>query len=461
VFDPDAVIPGTPLADEDQDGDGLENRVDLDADDDGIADIIEAGGVDNNGDGRGDNSTDTDNDGWFNIFDSDNGGSVLPIPDTDGDENENYLDLDSDSDGITDNVEGQTTAAFLPPLGVDANNNGWDDRYDGNTTGVPITLSDNDGVGNPDYLDDDSDGDGFPDWIEGFDDDVDGDALNDLIARADVYEDANGNPLDYFTGDDADSDGIPDFLENSLNGIPNFLDPTTTFYLDFDEDGIIDLYDTDQGGVPSSTPDTDGDGEYDFRDTDDEISLPIELISFEAERFGNDVMLRWKTALEINNDYFIIERSTDGKVFVPIMTKEGTGNSSVEVSYSDLDLNPDNGSNYYRLSQVDYDGKSKRFDDMVRVVDFKSTKLRQVILYPNPTDGKQLFLEMIKPQSGSYQVEIISSAGKLVQQQLFNIESEVLYYEKEMLKGFKLTKGVYNLKVQTDDEIHTFKFVVQ
>jgi hypothetical protein len=68
---------------------------------------------------------------------------------------------------------------------------------------------------------------------------------------------------------------------------------------------------------------------------------------------------------------------------------------------------------------------------------------------------------MTEPAAGNYQVEIISSAGKLIQKKQFSIESEILYYEKEMLRGLNLAKGVYYLKLQKDEEAKSFKFIVQ
>jgi len=459
------VFEASPLEDGDQDGDGLKNRIDLDADNDGIADIIEAGGEDSNGDGKADDFTDENFNGWSNTYDVTEAGENLPVTDTDGDGISNYLDLDSDSDGITDNVEGQTTIAFEPPSGIDFDNDGWDDEYDGDVTGgsngTPIVLSNNDGAGNPDYLDLDSDGDGSPDWIEGFDNDGDGDALNDLITRADNYEAAAGNPLDYVTSDDDDNDGIPDFLEDTNpTDLPDFLYPLSPFYLDSDGDGIVNLYDSDTTGLPSTTPDTDGDGEYDFRDTDNTIGgLPIELISFDAQKFGADVILSWKTATETNNDYFIIERSFDGNVFEQILTKKGAGNSSVELSYTDMDLNAENGNNYYRLTQVDYDGKSKRFDDMIRQVDFKTSSDETITVYPNPSNGELLYLEIEKATVGEYIIELLSSRGKLISVNQINIESET--FKLEILQGLKLAKGVYYLKVQNKETTNSIKFVIQ
>ncbi|MEQ8908789.1 MAG: SdrD B-like domain-containing protein [Vicingaceae bacterium] len=450
---------GTALDDDDTDGDGLENRIDLDADNDGIADIVEAGGEDTDGDGQADDNTDTDGDGLADTFDNDNLGTPLPIEDEDGDGIENYLDLDSDSDGISDNVEGQTTAAFLAPLGSDGDNDGWDDRYDSDNGGTAITLSNNEGFGNPDYLDDDSDGDGFPDWIEGFDDDEDGDAQNDLETRGDNFETAAGNPLFYVNSDDTDTDGLPDWLEDDdADNIPNFLDPDSGFYHDTDGDGNIDLYDSDNNGVDSNTPDSDGDGEYDFRDTDDEISLPIELAYFTVEKDGERVKLMRKTYTEINNDYFIVERSLDGVEYTPIVQTDGAGNSYTPVEYLEYDLSPEQGINYYRLSQTDYDGT--RTDFPIKWVEFSGVNL-EAIIYPNPAANGRVYLSLKNPIHGLYSTEVRDVNGSLIIKKEFKIEDETLFFEMEFLRGRRLASGVYYLHLTTSEINETLKFIVR
>lgn len=456
---------GTALSDGDQDGDGIKNRLDLDADDDGIADIIEAGGTDADGNGRADVTTDGDRDGWSNTFDNDNGGTALTILDTDGDALSNYLDIDSDSDGITDNVEGQSTLAFVAPLGTDLDNDGWDDRYDGDVSGgangTPISLSNNDGSGNPDYIDVDSDGDGQLDWIEGFDDNEDDEAGPDIKARAAAYETAAGDPGHYLNVD-LDLNGEVDYLDDAdMDGVPNFLDPQSSFYQDSDGDGLINLYDTDNSGVASITPDGNSDGEFDFRDIDNQITLPIELISFEARLVGEKIELKWTTATEINNAYFIVERSIDGKTFEQVLKKTGNGNSTTTINYIDFDYSYKSGYNYYRLTQVDFDGKSETFDQMIRLVKVWDRNKETVTLYPNPTNGENLWIEIRKPQSVNYTLEILSTKGELLKSQKIKIESEQNSIRNEVLNGLILPKGIYYLKLSGGEAINTFKFIVQ
>tara|TARA_R110002033_G_scaffold56090_4_gene105107 strand:- start:80207 stop:82225 length:2019 start_codon:yes stop_codon:yes gene_type:complete len=180
---------------------------DLDSDNDGILDTWE------------DLNTDGDNNPATAATDSDADG----IPD--------YLDIDSDDDGIPDNVEAQTTADYIAPSGEDLNVNGLDDAYEqnGNLGIIPVNTDDED---LPDYLDDDSDNDNVPDYIEAHDYDHDG--IPDVV----------------FIGSDKDNDGLDDGYEGE-----------TTIDIDVNDeinDPIIDL------------PNTDGDDESDYRDTDDD-----------------------------------------------------------------------------------------------------------------------------------------------------------------------------------------------
>lgn len=468
VFDPDDG--GTILADEDKDGDGLENRIDLDADDDGVADIIEAGGVDTDGDGKVDDNTDTDLDGLANLFDNDNGGSPLPITDFDEDGIQNYLDLDSDSDGITDNVEARVTANTNLISGNDIDNDGWDDIYDGDVTGgsngTPIGLSNNEGFGEPDYLDRDSDGDGFLDWTEGFDDDEDGDALDDLLDRATNYITNGGNAAHYVNGTDVngtnDGDGIPDWLEDDDgDNVPNFLDFGSAFYQDTDGDGIINLYDTDNSGLASITPDEDGDGEYDFRDIDNAVALPVELLSFSAEKVGSLVQLDWTTSTEINNDYFIIQKLGDDEEFYDLAMVDGAGNSNVELNYRIFDNNPHEGNNYYRLKQIDFDGKSS-FSE-IRYVGFKNSKIKsfEISVYPNPSNGENLSISIHDSEAKDYSIKVLNSVGQILW--VKQIEGVILGTDLIIDVNFqqKLSKGLYSILIQNSKKSETYKVIVQ
>ena len=79
------------------------------------------------------------------------------------------------------------------------------------------------------------------------------------------------------------------------------------------------------------------------------ISLPVSLIDFKATKENDVVRLSWSTQSEVNNEYFTVERSSDGVFFKEILTQPGAGNSNIQNSYQDFDQQPNQGYNYYRL----------------------------------------------------------------------------------------------------------------
>ena len=130
--------------------------------------------------------------------------------DSDGDGIPDYHDLDSDNDGIPDNIEAQSTSGYTAPSGNDADGDGLDDAYDKDTSGVPASYGlippDTDGDYYADFVDSDSDNDGYSDCEEGYivasDDpssycpidnsDVGNNGLVSWAENSDDYSDVNG-----------------------------------------------------------------------------------------------------------------------------------------------------------------------------------------------------------------------------------------------------------------------------
>jgi len=94
----------------------------------------------------------------------------------------------------------------------------------------------------------------------------------------------------------------------------------------------------------------------------DILPLPIELYKFEGKNEGENNIIQWTTASEHNNDYFTLERSTNGVDWVTITTQKGAGESTSEINYSFRDATYENVVNYYRLTQTDFNGESETFD---------------------------------------------------------------------------------------------------
>lgn len=233
----DANGDGTPDV-YDFDGDGVPNQLDKDSDNDGIVDILEAGGVDANSDGEVDYPTpgnastmvDADNDGLADALDDvDNGsgvgevtsGTPLTLPNSDGTGNVDYLDIDSDDDGIIDNIEAQASTG-TPVRATNADGDGISDAFDVDAAGTYLAPVDTDGDGTPDYLDLDSDDDGESDLIEGWD--TDGDGVADTSPA----------------GSDADSDGLDDNFDQ-------YAGPSSILNVSNNNQDALDFPDTDGG----------------------------------------------------------------------------------------------------------------------------------------------------------------------------------------------------------------------
>lgn len=215
----------------DDDGDNVPNSLDIDADNDGITDLVEAQGtayVPLSG-------VDADNDGLDDAFDNSVGSDPilsagLTAVNLDGTGKPNYLDIDADDDGIPDNIEGQTTAGYIPPSGIDSDGDGLDDAYDNNlssnspilSVGIPPVNTDN--QDNVDYLDTDSDNDGTLDIAENGDTDnvlsgtdTDNDGLDDNFDTDNVNWDVNDNINDPNPSTLGDADG--DVAANGNNAV--------------------------------------------------------------------------------------------------------------------------------------------------------------------------------------------------------------------------------------------------
>ncbi|MFL5763289.1 MAG: T9SS type A sorting domain-containing protein [Bacteroidia bacterium] len=144
-------------------------------------------------------------------------------------------------------------------------------------------------------------------------------------------------------------------------------------------------------------PNTRGDGYYTIGTLNNAASpLPIELVDFDAKVCGRNVCTSWTTATEVDNDFFTIERSSDGVNFEAAGTKDGAGSSSSVHHYNFVDHTPFEGRSYYRLKQTDFDGSSVYSSS--KTVDFDGAAASaadenfSMNVFPNPSDGSSINL---------------------------------------------------------------------
>jgi hypothetical protein len=113
--------------------------------------------------------------------------------------------------------------------------------------------------------------------------------------------------------------------------------------------------------------------------TDEGVVVPVELINFDISAINNMVELYWSTASEINNHFFLIEKSSDGIDWIALDYVEGAGTTSEVNEYSYLDFTDSSSINYYRLSQYDYDGTREYLGTLLITLE---TKMIQGIKIP-------------------------------------------------------------------------------
>ena len=146
--------------------------------------------------------------------------------------------------------------------------------------------------------------------------------------------------------------------------------------------------------------------------------LPIELIYFNAEVLNdNSVQLNWATALEINNQYFAVERGTSMESFEAIATIDGAGNSTSRIDYTYTDATFDESTvYYYRLKQTDFDGTSTYSD----VIAISVNSMEFINIYPNPAVDNTT-IRINANESTVANIYIYNLVGNIVKQQTQNI----------------------------------------
>ncbi|MFA6923790.1 MAG: choice-of-anchor tandem repeat GloVer-containing protein [Bacteroidales bacterium] len=176
----------------------------------------------------------------------------------------------------------------------------------------------------------------------------------------------------------------------------------------------------------------------------DETILPITLLNFNGKYITNKTFLTWTTASEINNDNFIVQKSTNGVDFENIMKIKGAGNSIQTKQYSCTDDNPYKGVSYYRLQQNDYDGKSSY------------SKIISVSNYDNPS------IKIISSHNTN-SVIIQNESGNNLNLFLYDMQGK-LYKHSNVENGFteinNLNHGIYILTLRNDKYNTSQKIII-
>ncbi|MCF8248129.1 MAG: T9SS type A sorting domain-containing protein [Saprospiraceae bacterium] len=182
--------------------------------------------------------------------------------------------------------------------------------------------------------------------------------------------------------------------------------------------------------------------------------LPVELVAFTARPISGAVHLVWQTASESNNSGFEIQCSTDGHDWNLIGFIEGNGTSTAVNNYAFVDKAPTANVNYYRLNQLDADGRN----EFSRIVSVKMPERGGVTLYPNPATHR-VILALGAPQSGTALVTLNDISGRTIEAQVIEIfEGQIFQMPIEL---DSLVAGIYFVQVQTPVGTWQEKLVVK
>jgi Leucine-rich repeat (LRR) protein len=161
-------------------------------------------------------------------------------------------------------------------------------------------------------------------------------------------------------------------------------------------------------------------------------SLPVTLISFEGKHEDGQNKVVWKTTSETTNKGFEIERSADARNFEKIGFVDGSGDTKESQFYHFTDLNP-LATSYYRLKQVDYDGKF----EYSKVIMIKGSEAVFKI-YPNPSKD-ELIVSGIEGEQDLY---IVNDAGRII------LQTKAISGKPVSLRSLK--SGLYTVRVGND-----------
>jgi uncharacterized delta-60 repeat protein len=187
------------------------------------------------------------------------------------------------------------------------------------------------------------------------------------------------------------------------------------------------------------------------RVNNDDTSFPVSWLYVDALQQGTTTLLKWATATELQNKGFFVERSSDGRQWSDIGFVAGQGNSHTRQTYTFTDLHPLSGTSYYRLRQVDYDGRFAH--SVVRTLYFAEGS-EGIRVYPNPLQGTSFTLQLPAEPAPAASWRLYTLSGQFLREGAVSD----LYMSVE---AGDLKPGIYQLRVQNGPQLWHERLVVQ
>ncbi len=183
-------------------------------------------------------------------------------------------------------------------------------------------------------------------------------------------------------------------------------------------------------------------------------AVPVELAQFLVERKNDGFQICWEVFQQINNRYFIVQRSFDGQSFESIYFEDGEADSYEIKSYCTYDLPDRNGIVYYRLIQEDLDGTLNFLAEKRVWSGFSSFSKGWV--YPNPIRGNSMFLNPLLKVGTELEIIFYNPNGE--KKASISIESPAVSQAINLPEN--LVSGTYLVEIITESGVKTFSKLV-
>ena len=180
------------------------------------------------------------------------------------------------------------------------------------------------------------------------------------------------------------------------------------------------------------------------------VVLPVNWLSFDVIKQGNDGLLNWTVANEESNHHYELQRSTNAISFTTIATVNKSGAGNTAYHYTDAGINTLNtGILYYRIKQVDINGRISYSDIRTLRLDNKEG---QVTIFPNPVkDGFYISVPFAGPGNSMVKLNLVSVNGQLICAKEITASQATNYYFD--IKRQVPAAGNYNLQIIVDQQL--------
>jgi Secretion system C-terminal sorting domain len=187
-------------------------------------------------------------------------------------------------------------------------------------------------------------------------------------------------------------------------------------------------------------------------------TLPVELYSFSAVKKDNGAEINWATASEINNEWFELERSTDGKEFTTAAMIAGNGTTAEKSSYSFTDKlkNVTAAVVYYRLKQIDIDGNFTYSSVRTVKLTNETAKAAVINIFPNPV-ADHFKLSVNEPVQNDAVINVYDFTGKKVFSKIISNNKGNNFFNVDGLG--KLVPGAYTVQLEYNNKAAVQKMI--